>query len=74
MSRDEVIEQIKSVPEEYLDEISQYISDLMNIRKSNGKENNRGLREFFGTMNLGDGLEIQKQMRNEWNRDIQLNI
>ena len=73
MNREEVIEQIKSVPEEYLDEISQYISDLMSIREARGK-NNRGLREFYGTMNLGDGLEIQKQMRNEWNRDMQLNF
>lgn len=71
MSRDEVIEQIKSVPEEYLDEISQYISDLMSAQK---KGNNRGLREFYGIMHLGDGLEIQKQMRSEWDKDIQLNF
>ena len=72
MSRDEVIEQIKSVPEEYLDEISQYISDLMSAQKTCGKGNNRGLREFYGIMHLGDGLEIQKQMRSEWDKDIQL--
>ncbi|MBR5959267.1 MAG: hypothetical protein IKZ99_12960 [Salinivirgaceae bacterium] len=72
MNREEVIEQIKSVPEEYLDEISQYISDLMGGNKR--KKKSQGLREFYGIMNLGDGLEIQKQMRNEWNRDIQLNF
>ena len=73
MSYDAVVEQVRSVPEEYLDEISQYISDLMSIREVRGK-NNRGLRDFYGIMHLGDGLEIQKQMRNEWNRDIQLNF
>lgn len=65
MSYDMVVEQIKSVPEEYLDDISHYISNVVNRHsKKNAKS---GLREFYGALNIeGDPLEIQKQMRNEW--------
>ena len=89
MSYDAVIEQVKSVPEEYLDDISHYISNIIN--RHNAFPQKSGLRDFygalnknensalkhkekkncnfekyFGTLNLGDPLEIQKQMRDEW--------
>ncbi len=68
MSYDAVIEQVKSVPEEYLDDISRYIRLILNGKaKQNATEKkNSNFEKYFGTMNLGDGLAIQKQMRDEW--------
>ena len=69
MSYDAVVEQLKSVPNEYLDDISRYISNILNGQKKSGQDGKpRGkFAKYFGTMDLGDGLEIQKQMRDEWN-------
>ena len=65
MSYDAVVEQVRSVPEEYLDDISRYISNLMGGNKR--KKKSQGLREFYGALKIeGDPLEIQKQMRDEW--------
>ena len=64
MSYDAVVEQLKSVPNEYLDDISRYISNILNGQK---KSEQGGLREFYGALKIeGDPLEIQKQMRDEW--------
>lgn len=68
MSYDAVVEQLKSVPNEYLDDISRYISNILNGQKKSeqgGKPRGK-FAKYFGTMDLGDGLEFQKQMRNEW--------
>lgn len=65
MNYDAVIEQVKSVPEEYLDDISRYINNVVNMHSCKNKKS--GLREFYGALHIdGDPLEIQKQMRNEW--------
>jgi len=72
MSYDAVVEQVRSVPEEYLDDISRYIKNLMSGKR---KKKSPGLREFYGALKIeGDPLEIQKQMRSEWDKDIQLNF
>lgn len=68
MSYDAVIEQVKSVPEEYLDDISRYIRLILNgnARQNVDQKKNGKFEKYFGTMDLGDGLAIQKQMRGEW--------
>ncbi len=51
-----------------MDDISRYISNILNGQKKSeqgGKPRGK-FAKYFGTMDLGDGLEIQKQMRDEW--------
>ena len=68
MSYNTVVEQLRLVPNEYLDDILRYISNILNGQKKSeqgGKPRGR-FAKYFGTMDLGDGLEIQKQLRDEW--------
>lgn len=69
MSYEAVLKQVKSVPEACLDEISNYIDYVIYRYEKQETEKKKGnLSEFFGTMKIdGDPLEIQKEMRNEWN-------
>lgn len=73
MSYETVVEQVKEVPEECLDKISDFIGYIMyryktdNLKKSS-EEKNGGLAEFFGAIPIKeDPLKIQKEMRSEWN-------
>ena len=66
-----VIQQIMTVPQEYLEDISKYISYILFCSQTLGTKKtdnttNSDTAKYFGTMHIGDGLEIQKQMRNEW--------
>ncbi len=70
MSYEAVLTQVRAVPEACLDEISSYIDYVVYryekqeraASKPQGK-----LSKYFGLMDLGDGLAIQKEMRDEWN-------
>lgn len=70
MSYETVMEQVKEVPEECLGEVSDFIGYVVyrykteSLKKTDEKKG--GLSKFFGIMDLGDGLEIQKEMRDEW--------
>lgn len=68
MSYNTVVEQLRLVPNEYMDDISRYISNILNGQKKSeqGGKPRRKFAKYSGTMDLGDGLEIQKQMRDEW--------
>ncbi len=68
MSYNAVVEQLKLVPNEYLDDILRYISNILKGQKKSeqGGKPRRKFAKYFGTMDLGDGLEMQKQMREEW--------
>lgn len=68
MSYEAVLEQIRAVPAEYLDEISGIIRYVIYRHETEGKPVETGsLAQFFGTLDIeGDPLEIQKEMRNEW--------
>lgn len=71
LSYNDIMEQIKQVPQECLPEISNYIGYVIyvNSRKDTVKTNKpkkSGLSKYFGTLHLGDGMEIQKAMRDEW--------
>ncbi|MBQ5454036.1 MAG: DUF2281 domain-containing protein [Bacteroidales bacterium] len=70
---DSVAQQLKSAPEKYLYDISQYINYLIYRYASENQQNDSekkysGLKDFLGCLKLDkDPLEIQKEMRNEWN-------
>ena len=63
-------EKLKNMPEECIKEIMDYADYvLFRYEKKQEEENDSqdvGFEEFFGTMDLGDGLELQKSWRNEW--------
>lgn len=73
ISYDTVTQQVKSAPEKYLYDISQYINYLMYRYSMENKQSepirkSTGLKDFLGCLKLDkDPLEIQKEMRNEWN-------
>ncbi len=69
MSYDSMVEQIKAVPQEYLEEIENYIQFVLYRYTLSVKSNkDKNLSKYFGTVNFQkDGLSIQKEMRNEWN-------
>ena len=69
MSYETMVEQIKLVPQECLEEIENYIQFVLYRYNQNSKtENKTNLSKYFGSVNFQkDGLSIQKEMRNEWN-------
>ena len=71
MSYEAVLTQVRSVPEACLDEISNYIDYVVYRYEKQTQTTHKqkeNLSEFFGAMQIdGDPLEIQKEMRNEWN-------
>ena len=68
MSYDSMVEQIKSVTQECLEEIENYIQFVIYRHTLSVKSNkDKNLSKYFGTVNFQkDGLSIQKEMRNEW--------
>mgnify|MGYP006873012928 FL=1 len=70
MSYEAVLTQVRSVPEACLDEISNYIDYVVYRYEKQAQTTPKqkgNLSKYFGIMDLGDGLEIQKEMRDEWN-------
>ena len=69
MSYDSMVEQIKSVPQECLEEIENYIQYILyrhSIVTTTTK--NKDLSKYFCSVNFPqDCLSIQKEIRNEWN-------
>lgn len=68
MSYDSMVEQIKAVPQECLEEIENYIQFVLYKYTLTVKSNkDKNLAKYFGSVNFRkDGLSIQKEMRNEW--------
>ena len=69
MSYDAMMDQIKTVPQECLGEIENYIQFVLykhaNSIKTSG---NKNLSKYFGSVNFSkDALAIQEEMRDEWN-------
>lgn len=68
MSYATIEKQIKAVPAEYLDEISEYIDYI--LFKANNKKTMKANDSvtYFGCLKKSvDGLSIQRDMRDEWN-------
>ncbi len=58
---------IKSLPEDYLEEISNYIEFIIFRHKQTSQPKTSNLSKFFGSMKIKrDGLKIQKELRDEW--------
>ena len=60
--------QLQSLPEEYYEEVSQFVEYLMFRQEKGRKKNNHFESEkFFGSIkDLPDGMMVQEAMRNEW--------
>ncbi|MBO5117499.1 MAG: hypothetical protein J6C25_08350 [Treponema sp.] len=69
MSYDSMIEQIKTVPQECLVDIENYIQFVLYRYNQNSNTNNtKNLSKHFGSVKFDkDALSIQQEMRNEWN-------
>ena len=69
MSYDTMVEQIKAVPQECLEEIENYIQFVLYRYTLTSKtEKTKDLSQYFGSVRFKkDGLFIQKEIRNEWN-------
>ena len=61
-------QQLQSLPEEYYDEVSQYVEYLLFRQKREKRKSNTFVNKtFFGSINsLPDGMAIQEAMRDEW--------
>ncbi|MBO5731877.1 MAG: hypothetical protein J6R67_11810 [Treponema sp.] len=68
MSYETILEQIKAVPEECLDEIAEMITFILYRyeQRISDVAVERSMDKYFGTIDLGDGLELQRKMRSEW--------
>ena len=69
MSYDSMVEQIKTVPQECLEEIENYIQFVLYRYALTSKtEQKKDLSKYFGSVNFKkDELSIRKEMRNERN-------
>ena len=68
MSYETVLTQVKAAPEACLEKISDYIEYVVYCYEKQEQAKPKGnLSKYFGLMDLGDGLAIQKEMRDEWN-------
>ena len=69
MSYAAIEKKLRDLPEDCLDEIAVYIDFLLFRRNQEAtQESDSDLSKYFGRIKtLGDGLEVQRQMRDEWN-------
>ena len=60
--------QLQSLPEEYYEEVSQFVEYLLFRQEKGRKKNDQSESEkFFGSIkDLPDGMMVQEAMRNEW--------
>ena len=69
MSYDTLERQIRMLPEDCLEEVSQYIEFIvyrMQMRKE--KDQPHDMSAYFGILkDMPDGLEAQRRLRDEWN-------
>ena len=66
MSYATIEEQLRSLPEEYLDEISSYIEFIV-FKHQLKEEKKQDLSEYFGSVTtLSDGMDVQRILRDEW--------
>ena len=64
-----LVEQIKTLPQECLADIENYVQYILyRYNQSAEKEKYTDLSKYFGSVKFHqDALKIQKGMRNEWN-------
>ena len=68
MSYEAMVEQIKTVPQECLVDIENYIQFVLYRYNLNCRtEKNKNSSKYFGSVNFNkDALVLQKEMRDEW--------
>ena len=68
MSYEAMVEQIKTVPQECLVDIENYIQFVLYRYNLNCRtEKSKNLSKYFGSVNFNkDALVLQKEMRDEW--------
>ena len=69
MSYDTMVEQIKTLPQECLVDIENYIQFVLYRYNQNVKaSSNKNLSKHFGSIRFSnDALAIQKELRDDWN-------
>ena len=69
MSYDAMVEQRKTVPQECLVDIENYIQFVLYRYNLNSRtEKNKNLSKYFGSVKFNkDALVLQQEIRNEWN-------
>jgi hypothetical protein len=69
MSYDTLERQIRMLPEECLEDVSNYIEFVIyRFQLSKKNEKPHDLSEYFGALKeMPDGLEEQRRLRDEWN-------
>ena len=62
-------DQIRALPEEYLEEVSHYIEYILFREQQLKAESSAHThQDYFGSLkNLPDGMAAQRSMRSEWN-------
>ena len=59
-------EKLKMLPEECLDEVSQYVEFILFRQEHKSRKGHSDLNEFFGSAkSLPDGLDLQRRSRDE---------
>jgi hypothetical protein len=59
--------QIKTLPEDCLEEVSRYIEFVLFKNEQKSMEEESDLSSFFGSVkSFPDGLSFQREARNEW--------
>ena len=59
---------LRTIPEDYLDEVSKFVEFLLfKINMPNEDDKATDLSKYFGAVKMhDDGLKIQREIRNEW--------
>ncbi len=68
MTRETLVERIKSLPQECFDEIENYIGYILyRYEKNAANSPNHDLSQYFGSLKIQkDALAMQKELRDEW--------
>lgn len=69
MAIEMLVEQIRSMPQECLLEVQNYVEYVLyRYNQTAEKNENKNLSKHFGSVKFQrDAMEIQKEMRDEWN-------
>lgn len=69
MAIEMLVEQIRTMPQECLIEVQNYVNYVLyRYNQTSKKKENINLSKHFGSVKFHhDGMEIQKEMRDEWN-------
>ena len=68
MSYDTLEKQIRMLPEECLEDVSQYIEFVIfKLQRREETEQSQDMSCYFGILkNWPDGIEVQRRLRDEW--------